>query len=251
MRFDYPASNQIDALEALWKQAFGDPDDFIDDFFATGFSVKRCRCATENGQLAAALYWFDCELDGRRIAYLYAIATDAAFQRQGICHALMADTHALLKKQGYIGTLLVPGATSLEGFYDSMGYRYATVLREFFCTAAPEPIPLRPIDAQEYARLRRELLPEGSVIQEGNALAFLTTQANLYAGTYLLLAARREGDTLFGLELLGDAAAAPGLLQTLGAAQGRFRTPGKGHPFAMYRPLDGSPAPTYFSFAFD
>lgn len=251
MRFDYPATDHVAALKALWKQAFGDTDDFIDQFFATGYSADRCRCAVENGQLAAALYWFDCELDGRRIAYLYAIATDRLFQNQGICHALMEDTHTLLKKQGYSGTLLVPGATSLGAFYGSMGYRYATELREFFCTAAPESVSLRPIDAQEYARLRRELLPDGSVIQEGANLAFLTTQAALYAGTHLLLAARRDGDILFGLELLGDASAAPALLQALGAAQGRFRTPGEGRPFAMYRPLDGSPAPSYFAFAFD
>lgn len=251
MIFDYPKTHQISALQALWKQAFGDSDDFIRLFFATGFAPRRSRCAAENGQLTAALYWFDCQLDGRKIAYLYAIATDAAFQNQGICHSLMADTHALLKEQGYSGTLLVPGAASLSAFYSSMGYHYATTLQELVCTAAPDPLPLRSIDAAQYARLRRELLPRSSVIQEDDALAYLTAQADLYAGDHVLLAARQEGDALFGLELLGDTAAAPELLQALGAARGRFRTPGEGHPFAMYRPLDGFPAPTYFAFAFD
>ena len=251
MKFDYPTPDQLTALKALWKQAFGDPDDFIDQFFCTGFGEARCRCAVENGQLTAALYWFDCELEGRRLAYLYAIATDKQFQNRGICHALMDDTHALLQAQGYSGTLLVPGATSLGAFYSAMGYRYATELREFFCAAAPEPIFLRPIDAQEYARLRVNWLPKGGVIQEGSSLAFLSAQANLYAGTHLLLAARRDGDTLYGLELLGDAAAAPGLLQALGASKGQFRAPGGSRPFAMYRPLDNAPAPAYFAFAFD
>lgn len=251
MRFEFPTPDRIAELRTLWKQAFQDTDDFLDDFFSTGFSPDRCRCAIVNGQLAAALYWFDCHCDGRKIAYLYAVATAMAFRRQGLCHALMADTHALLAEQGCAGVMLVPGTSALASLYGSMGYRYCTTIREFFCAAEPEPAALRLIDAEEYARLRRELLPPGAVLQEGAALPFLQTQAKLYAGPHLLLAARKEDQTLFGLELLGDAAMGPGILSALGAAQGRFRTPGEGRPFAMYRSFGGSPAPDYFAFAFD
>ena len=251
MRFDHPTAHQTGALRALWRQAFGDTEEFLDQFFSTGFSPRHCRCAMENGQLAAALYWFDCEFDGRKLAYLYAIATDAVFQNRGVCRALMADTHTLLKAHGYSGTLLVPGAASLGAFYGSRGYRWATGLREFFCTAAPEPVSVQSIDADEYARLRREVLPAGSVLQEGRSLAFLGTQALFYAGPRLLLAARREEDTLFGLELLGDPAAGPGLVRALGSTRGHFRTPGRDRSFAMYRPLDSAPPPAYFAFAFD
>lgn len=251
MRFDYPAEAQIPQLRRLWHQAFGDDDTFLDAFFAAGFSPQRCRCATENGLLAAALYWFDCEVEGRKLAYLYAVTTDMAFRRRGICRSLMEDTHGLLKKQGYCGAVLVPGATSLAAVYSPMGYRYCTQIREFFCTAAPEPVPLRPIDAAEYCCLRRRMLPEGAVLQEGQTLPFLETQTSFYAGQHLLLAARREGTALFGLELLGDPAAAPGVLSAMGVPQGRFRTPGEGRNFAMYCPFDGSAAPRYFAFAFD
>lgn len=251
MRFDFPTPDRIGELRTLWKQAFQDTDGFLDDFFSTGFSPDRCRCATVNGRLAATLYWFDCQCEGRKIAYLYAVATDMAFRRQGICHALMADTHRLLAEQGYSGVMLVPGESSLASLYNSMGYRYCTTIREFFCTADPEPASLRLIDAEEYARLRRQLLPADAVLQEDQTLPFLRTQAKFYAAAHLLLAARKEEQTLFGLELLGDAAAAPGILSALGAAQGRFRTPGEGRPFAMYYSFDGSPAPGYFAFAFD
>ena len=56
-----------------------------------------------------------------------------------------------------------------------------------------------------------------------------------------------------GLELLGDAQMAPGVLQTLGCVSGNFRTRGNGQDFAMYLPLDGGalPQPTYFGLAFD
>ena len=59
-------------------------------------------------------------------------------------------------------------------------------------------------------------------------------------------------DTLVGLELLGNAAEAPGILMALGLAYGRFRIPGGDEPFAMFLPLkEGASAPGYFGFAFD
>lgn len=251
MRIDYPTLELEQDLRILWKQAFGDTDAFLDSFFSTAFSPERCRVATENGQVAAALYWMNCECDGRPIAYIYAVATSKTFRNRGLCRMMMEDVHRLLAEQGYDGAMLVPGSSALAAMYTKIGYRYRTQIREFFCTAAPEPVPLHAIDAAEYARLRRELLPKGSVMQEDGGLAFLNTQAVFYAGTHLLLAARKDGSQLFGLELLGDSAAAPGILSALGAAQGRFRTPGEGRPFAMYRPVSSSPAPAYFAFAFD
>ena len=249
MRIEHPT--EIGPLRVLWKQAFGDSDAFLDSFFATAFAPHRCLQATKDGALAAAMYWFDCEINEKKIAYIYAVATDKDFRRQGICHKLMAKAHEILKNQGYSGTILVPGEPALEDLYAAMGYRSCTHLREVFCARGPEPAALRPIDGAEYARLRRELLPENAVIQEGESLSFLATQAEFYAGTHLLLAARRQGDTLFGLELLGDITAGPGILTALGCAEGQFRTPGQGRPFAMYRSLDSTPAPAYFAFAFD
>lgn len=249
MNIDHPTETA--PLRQLWKEAFGDTDEFLDLFFSTAYHPDRCLQVVENGETAAALYWMDCEADGRKLAYLYAVATAKKFRRQGIFRKLMEKTHRILQNQGYSGILLVPGEESLASFYRPMGYEYCCEIREFVCARGPEAEPLRPIDAGEYARLRRELLPPGGVRQEGEALAFLETQAEFFAGTHWLLAARRQDDRLFGLELLGNTTVAPGILTALGCAEGTFRTPGPGRPYAMYCPLTPSPAPTCFSFGFD
>ncbi len=251
MRIDFPSPAQIPGLKALWKEAFFDPDDFIDLFFDTAFAPNRCRCATENGTVIAAHYWFDCVCYGKPIAYLYAVATANAYRHRGICTAMMADAHERLRAEGYSGALLVPGTDALGEFYGRMGYRYATTILEFSCDAALPPVSLRPVDAAEYGRLRRKYLPRGGVLQEGAALSFLENQAHLYAGSDLLLAARLDKGSLFALELLGNAHAAPQILSALGVRHGQFRTPGAGRNFAMYLPLDSAPAPEYFGFAFD
>ena len=76
MTIDRPSDTQV--LRRLWKQAFRDSDAFLDSFFSVGYSCDRCRQLSLDGQLAAALYWFDCSLAGKPVAYVYAVATDAA-----------------------------------------------------------------------------------------------------------------------------------------------------------------------------
>lgn len=252
MTIDHPTPAQIPALRHLWQQAFGDSDTFLDGFFSTGFDPRRCRCLTEQGETAAALYWFDTMYQGSRFAYLYAVATDLRFRGRGFCHKLMADTHAHLADLGYAGTFLLPAGASLRDFYAAMGYNAFSAVSEFPCTAAGAAIALEQLSHEEYARLRQKYLPENSVVQEGAMLAFLQTYAAFYEGTGCLFTAIRDGETLFVPELLGDASAAPGILQALGFSCGSFRTPGGHKPFAMCRSLTRAQIPAgYFGLALD
>ena len=75
MKIDAPAASQIPQLRKLWKLAFCDEDSFIDLFFKNGFDLSRCRCITMDGQIAAALYWFETQCADQKIAYIYGVAT--------------------------------------------------------------------------------------------------------------------------------------------------------------------------------
>ena len=252
MIIEAPNRSQLPLLRGLWKEAFGDTDAFLDAFEETAFDPNRCRCITVDGRLVAALYWFDCTCEGRRMAYLYAIATAKAARGQGLCHRLMADTHRHLRALDYEVAILVPGDEGLFAFYGKMGYRVCGYIRSLCCEASAESTEIWPIEGEEYATLRRRLLPRGGVAQEGENLAFLMRQAKLYRGKDFVLAARREGNALVGLELLGNTDAAPAIVRALGCAEGRFRTFGAETPFAMALPLrDGAPLPSYFGLAFD
>lgn len=251
MRIDYPAEEQLPQLRSLWKEAFGDTEDFLDVFFTDIFTADRCRCVTAEGQVAGALYWLDCSAQGRPMAYLYAVATQKSYRGKGVCRSLMGDTHALLRELGYAGCLLVPGEKELFQMYREMGYRLCSQVREFSCKAAEAPLPIRRVSAAEYAALRRRYLPEGGVLQEGENLTFLEKLMNLYAGDGFLFCADTENGQLFCPELLGDAQAAPGIVSALNAVSGTFRSPGEGKDFAMYHPLSDTPAPNYFGLAFD
>ncbi len=250
MKIDRPRPGQKPGLKALWQEAFGDTPAFIDSFFTTAYAPGRCLCACTDDTVAAAAYYFDCSYPGGKLAYIYAVATARDFRGQGLCHALLQQLHSRLLQQGYAGTVLVPGDASLGELYRGMGYAYFGGAEVMECQAAREPAQLRQVPPMEYLRLRRRYLPENGVWQAGENLRFLQKNALLLAGEDFLLACSREKENLWGMELLGNAAAAPGILAALGATAGRFRVPGS-EPFAMYRPLTVAEPPSYFGLAFD
>lgn len=237
---------ETDALRTLWTECFGNEENWIDVFFQTAFDPTHVCCLTRRGQLAAALCWMDTYCQGRPLAYLYAIATAPEHRRQGLCRELMGKTHDLLARQGYAGAVLVPGDEGLRQMYGKMNYVNFGGIRRF-CAEAGEPIPIRRLSPEEYTALRREYLPAGGVVQENGAVEFLASGAELYVGADFLLA--MAGD--FGLELLGNAHGASGILGALGLESGSFRTPGE-EPFAMFRSLTGEDwQPGYFGLAFE
>lgn len=239
-------------LRRIWQASFGDGEETLDAFFATGFAEDRYHCIREDGKPVSALYWFDCFLNGRKLAYLYAVATHPDCRGRGLAHRLMTETHEILKEKGYAGAILVPGEESLFAFYEKLGYSTATQVEEFSAVAAEGFAFIRELCPAEYATYRKKFLPEGSVLQEGETLSYLATYAKFYWGEDFLLAAVKENDTLVAQELLGNTNAAGCILRALNCTTGRFRTPGKGKNFAMLLPLrEDCPVPVYFGLALD
>ncbi len=252
MNFEQPGETHIWQLLKLWKDAFGEYDGFWELFLKTGFLPDHCRCITENGQVLAGLYWFDCFCGTDKIAYIYAVVTDPNHRGRGLCRKLLQDVHAHLAARGYASAMLVPADEGLRHMYRKLGYKDCTTISELSSIASETAAAVRCIGVEEYAALRRAFLPKGGVLQEGISLAFLSAQAQLFSGADFLLAAWLEGDTLHGMELLGNPNAAPDILRALGCTAGKFQIPGTGKSFAMIHTLkEDAGKPSYLGFSFD
>ena len=240
-----------DQLKQLWHLAFGDSETFINFYFDNAYAPERCRYLAEGNRITAALHWLDGSYKGQKFAYLYAVATHPDFRGMGLCRKLMALTHEDLRNQGYAGALLMPAESGLREMYGKMGYRDCCSVSEISVSAGT-PIPLRKIRPEEYAALRRRFLPTGSLIQEDPSIRYLAAYTRFYAGEDFLLCAASDEKKFFGAELLGNTGAAPGILATLGYAEGGFRTPGNQLPLVMFFPLreDAKP-PAYCGLVFD
>ena len=239
-------------LRQLWQEAFGDSQETLDAFFATGFSSERCHFLVENEIPVSALYWFDCALGGKKLAYIYAVATKKSHRGKGFAARLMEETHSLLREKGYAGAILVPGEESLFAYYEKLGYRAATKVEGFTATVAESPVSVREISPAEYACLRKNYLPNGGVLQEGETLSYLATYARFYKGEDFLLSASHQGESLLVHEFLGNTDICGNILCALGFSRGVFRTPGNGRDFAMlFSLIEDCPVPTYFGLALD
>ena len=251
MTIEAPKIEQIPDLRRLWKAVFGDSEQFLDSFFSLACAPERCRCIAGEGEIKAALYWFDCCCKDEKFAYLYAVATAENHRGQGLCRQLMENTHAHLRSLGYTGAILVPATDSLRNMYAGMGYLPGTTVTEITCTAGEKPAQLQRLDAGEYVRRLWAMLPADAVVQQREFTALLADNCQLYGGEEFLTAVYVEDGTVHAEELLGDAAAAPGILTALGATKGTFRIPGAEKEFAMYCPLKPDcPKPGYFGISF-
>lgn len=238
----------IASLKRLWQDVFGDTEEAVDSFFSIAYAPDRCMYHTEGGQAVSALYWLDCQCRGRRLAYIYAVATDPKHRGKGLASRLLRRTHARLKELGYAGAVLKP-ADGLFPFYERLGYVPSGFLRRFDVEAGSVPAVLKELTPAEYAAVRRTFLPENAVIQEGITLEFLHTYARFFAGDEALVCVTREENIV--LEYLGDPGSAPGILSALGIRRATLPTPGSQIPFTMYCALDDSPVPGYLGIALE
>lgn len=246
MIIEHPVWEDIPALRALWKQAFGDTDAFLDSFFFLAFSTECALIAREDDKVVGALYWLDCLWGEKTLSYIYAVATDKDYRGQGVCKALMSQAHRQMEKAGK-GTILVPADDGLRAFYRHMGYRDFGGMEEMTCSAGGAPVAAEKLTAHSYAQKRRQLLPKDGVWQEGAFLPFLDVNMGFYGGNNWLLAIQND----FSPEFLGDKAMLPGILKMLQIPQARVRCAGN-VPFAMYRGIaEDISTPGYFAFALD
>ena len=231
-------SKDIPALRHLWKEAFGDTDAFLDQFFRLAFSPDRCRMVLKNGAPVAALYWFDCSWESKKLAYLYAIATAKSHQGQGLCRALMENTHDHLKSLGYRGAALVPATKELFSLYEKFGYRPFCPMQSVCVEAAGTAAELSPLSWKDYETARRQYLPKDGILQEGATLRFLSTFARFYQGERFLLCGYEEEGKFQPCEFLGDPRELPHIAMALQEEELKIHLPQGSTNTAMYLPLD-------------
>lgn len=230
-----------DKLRSLWKTVFGDTDAFLDAFFSVAYSPDHCRYLTEGEAVVSALYWFDCEYEGGKLAYIYAVATDPLHRGKGLASQLLKDTHEHLKKAGYAGAVLKP-ANGLFPFYGRLGYQTSGHIRRFSACAG-DPVVLTELSPEEFGLRRREFLPKDGVCQEGLTLVFLHNFAHFYAAQDALICAYPQEKVIF--EYLGNPDSAPGILGALGITEAEIPTLGAEIPHTMFLPLNCTKVPGY------
>ncbi len=119
----------IEELKSLWKETFGDSDEYLDEFFSRIYKENNTLVRCIDGKTAAALYMipYDLFINGKHhvIQYLYALATKTEYRRKGIMTELIRQAHRIGKKRGYLFSALIPACQDLYAYYQKLGYNIA------------------------------------------------------------------------------------------------------------------------------
>ena len=114
--FCWAAQTDLPGIRTLWQTAFGDPSDYIDEFFQICFTENRVLILREQGQLTSMATVFRASIGGELVWYLYAVATDPIFRGAGFATALMEQAALLAEQETAAGIVLLPASASLQAF---------------------------------------------------------------------------------------------------------------------------------------
>lgn len=129
----------IPMLKKLWKLTFHDEDKYIDFYFNRRFRKDNMLVdLSEKGEIMAMASLLPARLweekGGRLLKtqayYIYAVATEPAFQGRGISSRLLAYLKRFIENQNAVG-ILVPGEESLIGFYEKRGFYQGPLIGEY------------------------------------------------------------------------------------------------------------------------
>ena len=137
----------------LWQMIFQDAQNFVDLFFSRVYKpentlvVKATRLFQRNeggkARIIAALqmvpYQIKCGYNILSAAYICGVCTHPAERNKGIMKALMTEAMEVMRRRGYVVSLVIPAEPWLFDFYKKFGFtlsvnerilRYTLLARE-------------------------------------------------------------------------------------------------------------------------
>ena len=107
----------------LWKEVFGDSDEFISSFMEHFYTEENMLYITENGKISSMLHIIPFEHNGVKVAYMYAVATDYHSRGKGYAKKLIRQAIEKAERDGYKAIFTLPANEGLFGFYSQFGFK--------------------------------------------------------------------------------------------------------------------------------
>lgn len=238
------------ACRALYESAFPGSSKAWDDALFRHVMPQYLRVIREGEKPLSMLfsipYPIQTEKGCLEARYLYAVATDPAYQGRGLAKQLLGE----VASEGY-PVFLRPSSEGLFSFYQRAGFSPMSPMLTEVGTATPGDVTaFRHLSVEEYLRARTAFLPlphaepTPAFLSLGFSLGGAVALENEFVAFY-----ERRGALVWFKEWLGKREFAPRAAAFLGAAQYKLRTPDKGGaPFGVGI---GVPRELAFSIALD
>lgn len=107
----------------LWKEVFGDSDEFISSFMEHFYTRDNMLYIAEKGRMSSMLHIVPFEQNGLKVAYMYAVATDYHARGKGYAKRLIRQAIEKAEKDGYKAIFTLPADEGLSEFYSQFGFK--------------------------------------------------------------------------------------------------------------------------------
>lgn len=152
-------------LHSLWKENFGDSDEYIELIFSNYFSLHTLYKVRENeivSSLVGIPYSFRCASSDKplRGLYLCGLSTLPKERGKGLMTELIEEINDKARSAGFDFTFLIPASEGMRRYYGDRGYHDSFYkIREYY-------VPnyrihnLEPDSSLSFSRLTREALKD-------------------------------------------------------------------------------------------
>ena len=180
-------------MTALWQEAFGDPQEYIDLFFDNRMQWQNTLLYKEGDVVAGQLFILSCQLStpGKSYScgYIYSVATRKTFRGQGIGTRLLEAAHQLLRERGFDLAVLAPAGTSLFDFYGNRGYIPQGYIRREVIEAShlrtqDKELLLSPISPQEILELRQQYYGNAFLRWDEDGIRYIVKENHFLGGQF-------------------------------------------------------------------
>lgn len=124
---EHPAESDLAELKSLWKEAFGDTDEFIEGFFTRRYSPGSALVYRSGYSIASMIFFphYEFSIEGKAcgLGYICGAATRKDFRGRGMMGELVGASHKVIGGRGDWFAALIPASDSLYEYYRRFGYR--------------------------------------------------------------------------------------------------------------------------------
>ena len=179
-------------LKKIWKNAFADPDWYINFFFENRFKPENTLVYLDNGPPVSMFFMLPAQINingsYKNVHYVYGVSTLSTFQGRGYSTALLKYANDNMPDD-ISATFLTPATPSLFDFYKKQGYENAFFVKELNLTKNDlENIPassfgFKMLDAPCYTTIRDKAFEgHGYVKWDIPAMEYMLAENELLGG---------------------------------------------------------------------
>ena len=107
----------------LWREVFGDENLWIDHFFVNHYTPEQLYTIEVDQKVCSMLYVVPFRMNGRRVGYVYAVATAVQERGKGYATRLLQQAIVAGRENGFEALALIPADEDLYRYYARLGFR--------------------------------------------------------------------------------------------------------------------------------